>query len=246
MSDVDILTIFGGNESGPYLQLRGSAVSGQTGTAILGTAGTGSRLRLRHNNVTKIDILSNRIDIIEEVDLKGNTVSNGILGIGITYQGNVIETNYLSPNGAYLTNIPYAGLSFTDWTGTFDGEEGTAYHDAANLTGNVIGPRLTNAFDGAWDGADDWIGTVSGTAAATIESGAAAGATALQPADTNTLAAIAYVDSATGGCVQVDGTGLTGSLAFTNETTTACGIYNGTNGVFWTKNETNYWLLFAL
>ena len=63
--------------------------------------------------------------------------------------------------------------------------------------------------------------------------------------DTST-GAVAAINSATGGCVQVDGTGLTGSLAFTNETTTACGIYNGTNGVFWTKNETNYWLLFAL
>jgi predicted outer membrane repeat protein len=77
--------------------------------------GNGSGL----TNLTVTDSALDNRTATNNVNMGGYSVTNG------SFAG----------NGASLTNIPYAGLSFTDWTGTLDGYDGSAFGRlAANQT----------------------------------------------------------------------------------------------------------------
>ena len=122
---------------------------------------------------------------------------------GITLLSHLVYTG----NGSGLTNIPYTGLSFTDWTGTFDGQEGIWYSDIGNQTGTMANAvmdtiaRVGTVTSGTWNATaigdayltktGDWTGTLDGYEAAAFGQLAAANtwtATNTFPIQTGTYA----------------------------------------------------------
>lgn len=61
-------------------------------------------------------------------------------------------------------------------------------------------------------------------------------------ADANYLAALTNITATAP--LSVSGTGRTRALTYSTNATPTSGTLNGTNGVYWTRNTTNYWLLF--